>query len=412
MLSLTENSTEKEVICVRIMEKISLTVLNFEDPQVRDNVSSAATSPVVFRASRKITHTALVSSNITVNELCRMAAAVIGTADNAPPSKAAESACAQRLVLTSEGRVLGRGDATLADACRSSGATVEVWLTLAGGMQGDQAGSGQPLVRRSVSRDGIEAMLRELAPTAESPKAARPTTSDGARLPSHALRLILQRSAQEAAPGPFRPPRELAQHYLEAEPDVALTHAWDVCLLTELPRFLDAIERELLPELGRAPRYWLAVLFPNEADGEPAARVAAAEERCVGAAYHYVLMRGGPLSRAWCGFEAAARVWAAMRKTGLAQPEDVVPHVVARHPAFPRLVVVEGLTLGRDVGGGREYDKFGTMAAQDPEEREAIRARIAEGHRSPAEFNMVMSALRAAAIQSVCKVRGAGECAR
>jgi hypothetical protein len=40
--------------------------------------------------------------------------------------------------------------------------------------------------------------------------------------------------------------------------------SWATCLLTELPRFLDVVERELAPELGRPPRYWIDVLFTNQ----------------------------------------------------------------------------------------------------------------------------------------------------
>lgn len=197
---------------------------------------------------------------------------------------------------------------------------------------------------------------------------------------------------------------------------MALTHVWDMRLLTELPRHLDEIEREITPGLGRAPRYWLAAFFLEEDGNDSAAQVAAAEVRCVGAAYHYALLHGGPLARPWCCYEAACRIWSAMEKLGLGLLEDLIHHIVGRHPAFPRLIGVEGIAdIWKEVGGGGEYDRLGAMAARHPKDVTAIRARIAERRGSPAEFNMIMSAFRAAALRAVYKVgcgRAQSRCAR
>ena len=45
-----------------------------------------------------------------------------------------------------------------------------------------------------------------------------------------------------------------AGHYSAEEADVAITYTWAMCLLKQLPRFLELIEAELEPVLGRKPR--------------------------------------------------------------------------------------------------------------------------------------------------------------
>ena len=48
--------------------------------------------------------------------------------------------------------------------------------------------------------------------------------------------------------------RRYAGHYSAEEADVAITYTWAMCLLKQLPRFLELIEAELEPVLGRKPR--------------------------------------------------------------------------------------------------------------------------------------------------------------
>ncbi len=44
------------------------------------------------------------------------------------------------------------------------------------------------------------------------------------------------------------------KYYSTEEQDVVITYTWAMCLLTQLPRFLELIEEELEPVLGRKPR--------------------------------------------------------------------------------------------------------------------------------------------------------------
>ncbi len=48
--------------------------------------------------------------------------------------------------------------------------------------------------------------------------------------------------------------RRYPGHYSGEQADVAITYTWAMCLLAQLPRFLELIEAELEPVLGRKPR--------------------------------------------------------------------------------------------------------------------------------------------------------------
>ena len=214
-------------------------------------------------------------------------------------SAAAAAEFARGLVISCGGRILRSSDSTLADCCLAAGAAgvVEISAPLPGGMptccppwarRGPEAadaglaaarpasGTARPELR-SIARGGLDRMLRELARTAAGASEAwRRRTDGGARMSSHDLRAVFQNRAGDAAAdgggwevflggAPFHPQARYPELYSEEEPDVAITYTWAMCLLTELPRFLDHIEREL--GLGREVRCAAAA-----ADGPRGAR--------------------------------------------------------------------------------------------------------------------------------------------
>ncbi len=160
---------------------------------------SPAATPVLLRAlAGGRTHTILVPSDTTVDELRTLAAAIIyGHAAAPPPASdaaaAAAAARARRLPLTSGGRALRPGAATLADAGRPARAGVEVRPPLAGGGGGRDGEEA-----RSVGREGIDAMLRELAGMAQATADGRRMTRGGARMSAHALRCVLLDAVEQA----------------------------------------------------------------------------------------------------------------------------------------------------------------------------------------------------------------------
>ena len=116
------------------------------------------------------------------------------------------------------------------------------------------------------------------------------------------------------------------------------------------------------------------------------------------APFHYALMLFDPLSRGWCVFEFMVRFLAAMKALGIERPEDLVQHILDRHPLCTRLVIIDGLTQLRDING-TVFDRYGAMSTFEPADRVMIQRRIVEACGSPAAFNRLLSYSRAAAIQ-------------
>jgi hypothetical protein len=118
---------------------------------------------------------------------------------------------------------------------------------------------------RSISRAGIMRIAHELGQLAsQSSEAWRNRTRNGSRITSHDLRSVFMNLVQpdsktnkeEVFPGaaPFHPSEKYPEVYLEEDPDAIITYTWNLCIITELPRFLQPIEEELEEVLGREPR--------------------------------------------------------------------------------------------------------------------------------------------------------------
>ena len=118
---------------------------------------------------------------------------------------------------------------------------------------------------RSISREGMARIVYELALEASQASVAWSRKTDGGkRVTSHDLRAVFMNrvdpdskvSKLEVVPGaaPFHPYDRHPQLYSCEAPDAVIIYTWKSCLVTELPRFLDRIERELEGVLGRKPR--------------------------------------------------------------------------------------------------------------------------------------------------------------
>jgi hypothetical protein len=251
--------------------------------------------PVVFQTTGN-TMTVVVASNATVFDIqqrflevtcsrARPLNAPSGQSPSKAESAAAAAAAALCLVITCNGRVLPNGEETLAEACRSAGAgvTIHVSVPLVGGMPnclppwmrpstgGIQArpslpakGGANGRVLRSIGRAGIEHIVRELGQEAgRSSEVWQRKTFGGRRVASHDLRSVfmnqIEREDKTTAKvfpdkEPFHPQGRFPEHFSDEEFDVIITYTWLMCLATELPQFLDQIEAELEPVLGRKPR--------------------------------------------------------------------------------------------------------------------------------------------------------------
>ena len=228
---------------------------------------------------------------------------------------AAKAELARGIVIACNGRVLRSSVKTISEACQSAGATIEVSTPLFGGMlrclpqselrvtRGSQvrpaslsslSAKGGTNLRgnRSISRIGLELIPLELSrEAARSSESWRQKTGGGTRVTSHDLHSVFvnrvepvgETSAEEeprcgfccgfscglarsrrksistttevfSEKAPFHPHDRWPEHYSKEEPDVVITCASLVCLVTELPRFLDLIDEEVERELGRKPR--------------------------------------------------------------------------------------------------------------------------------------------------------------
>ena len=246
-------------------------------------------------------------------EICSQAISLIlkGHSASQTMAEAASAELARGLVIRCNGRVLSSSEKTLPEACQSACTTVEVSTPLLGGMliclpQWVRCATGGAQVRpasfpvnggadrrgiRSIGRIGLELILLELArEAARSSESWRQKTGGGTRVTSYDLRSVFmnrveqvcETSAEEEPRGvsccgfnrglarsqrkspsatvvfpgeaPFHPHDRYPEHYSEEEPDVAITCSWGMCLVTELPRFLDLIDEEVERELRRKPR--------------------------------------------------------------------------------------------------------------------------------------------------------------
>ncbi len=115
----------------------------------------------------------------------------------------------------------------------------------------------------SISLIGLKNAVKELSLEAVKSEEWRRRTKGGKRVTSHDLRRVFtnrieldDKTAVEVLPGkaPFHPHDRCPKEYSEEEPDGVITYAWSMCLVEELPRFLDPIDEELKRVLGREPR--------------------------------------------------------------------------------------------------------------------------------------------------------------
>ncbi len=164
------------------------------------NNSSTAMIPVLFKTMMKGTQTVLMASNASMTEIRqRFAEEICYSVMLSHPTKrhralkamavaAASAELARGLWITCNGRVLHSNEETLADICRSAGATIEVSIILVGGMKGLQVDRHR---YHSMDRAGIEGLVRQLArEAADASEPWRRRTKGGTRVTSHDLRSV------------------------------------------------------------------------------------------------------------------------------------------------------------------------------------------------------------------------------
>ena len=358
----------------------------------------------------------VVSSNTTLDEFTLQIIGSFSRAFHRQPRADAIS-----IELSCNGRTLRGGGRTLSEICPSPNSVVHVRVLLAGGGR-DEC--------RSNTRKGLEALLHDLAKEAKKTKHGRRLTDNGNTMTSHILRAIFRNKEEgkevDLVPGnvPFHPKDWFPCHYSPLQPMVVITYTWSMCLLTELPSFLDVIEREVRRETGMEPTYWFDIWHNDQNAVDIQSELDAAEWTYKNAKYHYALMLNNPFSRGWCCFELMVRILAAMAALGLREGEDIVrliqPFMQDRNPCLTRLVIVDEFTdIDRDVTGSWDersdvrsetwYDRFGLLTTYDPGDLVKIKRRILEACGSPYGFNRLMSAIRATALQEFFQVRDYGQ---
>jgi hypothetical protein len=131
------------------------------------------------------------------------------------------------------------------------------------GAPGVRDGAGRS--GRSITREGMMRIALELGQAAAQTSVPwQSRTKNGTCITSHDLRSVFMNRVEPdsetnkevvfSSGAPFHPIDRFQQLYLEEDPDAIITYRWDMCLISELPRFLEPIEEELGQELGREPR--------------------------------------------------------------------------------------------------------------------------------------------------------------
>jgi hypothetical protein len=140
------------------------------------------------------------------------------------------------------------------------------WAAVAGAARGAPGvGSGDGRGGRSITLEGMLRIAHELGQAAaRACPPWRSRTKAGTCITSHDLRSVFMNRVEpdskvnmEAVfPGgaTFHPNERYPELYLEEDPDAIITYRWDMCLVSELPRFLEQVEEELWLQLGRKTR--------------------------------------------------------------------------------------------------------------------------------------------------------------
>ncbi len=128
------------------------------------------------------------------------------------------------------------------------------------GVRDGAGGEGRSITLKGMMRIALE--LGQAAARACPPWRSR--TKAGTCITSHDLRSVFMNQVEPDSeantevvfPGgaTFHPSDRYPELYLEEDPDAIITYRWDMCLVSELPRFLEPIEEELGQQHGREPR--------------------------------------------------------------------------------------------------------------------------------------------------------------
>jgi hypothetical protein len=171
-----------------------------------------------------------------------------------------------------------------------------------------------------------------------------------------------------------------------------------MCLLSEMPAFLDEFERGA-PNNGILLTYWVDIFFNDQNSDNVPKFLREAEAIYRNSPHHAVLMMNGTLFRGWCVFETATRTNAAMARCRL-DHDGMAALVRAGDPAFSRLVIHPSLTdAGADVFRDSD-DRFGAMRTFDPRDLAHIQRSILANFGTAAAFNEAMRAYRKAAVEA------------
>ena len=175
---------------------------------------------------------------------------------------------------------------------------------------------------------------------------------------------------------PFHPMQRFSHLYSTKPADVAISYTWNMCLLTELPYFLDAAERKLRDKgSGDVLTFFIDIFFIDQNSESISEVVQDITYHFYGCSrHHLVLLMHNPLARAWILYEIAIRILASRQNT-------VEP---------PIFIVVPGLTWIFQDLYLNSYYRFFSMQAFDAKDLQMIMKSIVNMFGSHLEFDEEM----------------------
>ena len=207
---------------------------------------------------------------------------------------------------------------------------------------------------------------------------------------SHSLRNLFTEMA-------FHPQDKFPQLYANKPPDVAITYPWDMCLLNEMPSFIDEFERLNCVSESVELTYWIDILFVDQNAKSIKAELNDTRVIYRSATYHAVFMKHSPLMRGWCVLETAIRTISTSECNQI-EPEKIDARSLD-NPSFSMLIVVPGMTNIYEDLLESSRDRFDAMKTTVPSDKIHIQKMIVGMFGSKYRFNEIMLSYRNAAIE-------------
>ena len=195
----------------------------------------------------------------------------------------------------------------------------------------------------------------------------------------------------------FHPIDEYPTFYSEQAPNIVVTYRWDMCLLSELPLFMDELEKWC--DCTKDTTFWIDAFFVDQNQRDLDEELDKIVEVIRFADYHAVFMKYRALFSGWCSFEVAVRTKRVMDATRLT-PDDIAREVISLDDhAFSKLIMVPSVPAMYEDLFDHSRDLFETMTTAEALDKIKLQDRILALFGSKDRFNQTMQGFKRAAVE-------------